>query len=311
MSIIIQTNEKTPPAAPVTPEAGKEVVVSKETNATLSAPEVKTSEQKESTESEPEGTEEVKVGETKEEIEEKTKKKGGFQRRIDKLTHRMTEKEQEVEYWKQQALKSASESRTQDPVVKSPAPTEGKPKPESFDTHTEYVEALTDWKTETKLRERDEKQSKERLDQDQNKIVSSYAERVKTFSEKTADFSEVLSEVDHVPLSPALRDIILTSDNGPQLAYELAKNPEEYERIAKLPPIACAREVGKLEYRLSSSSKTSPEAKETKITKAPAPLDPVGTGGKGSTGKSIYDSAISQKDYEAIRAKERAKKRSG
>lgn len=310
MSITVYSNEKpstltvtkeTPPVVEKTEGEGS----SKETTATLSAPEGKPAEQKESTESDTEETVEAKEGET-EEIEEKAKKKGGFQRRIDKLNQRVSAKEQEAEYWKQQALKSAGESKHD--AVKAPTSTpEGKPKPENFDTHSEYVEALTDWKTESKLRERDEKQSKEKLDQEQNQIVSSYTEKVKTFSSKTVDFTDVLAEVDHIPLSAALRDIILNADNGPQLAYELAKNPEEYERIAKLPPMACAREVGKLEYRLASSSKTSTETNK-KITQAPKPLDPVGTGGKGSAGKSITDPSLSQSEYEMLR-KEQIKKR--
>lgn len=317
MSIIVRSNEKpavTPPAT-TTAETAKPVVEttagegeSKEAS-TLSAPEGEThSEQNQSSESETEETREAKEGQTT--GDEPGKKKGGFQRRIDKLNSRVTAKEQEVEFWKQQALKNASVTQTSpgvNPTAKT-AQVEGKPKPESFDTHTEYVEALTDWKTETKLKERDDKQFKERIDQEQSKIVGTYTERAKAFSEKTADFSDVLAEVDHIPLSPVLRDIILNTENGPQLAYELAKNPEEYARIAKLPAIAVAREVGKLEYRLQSSSKASSELADKKITKAPKPLETVGTGGKGSTGKSITDPSLTQREYEALR-REQIKKR--
>ena len=320
MTITVRSNEKpiTPPAAAAETQtaetnAGDSKGSSKET-ATLSAPDGKSTEQNESEESETLEKEDAShEGETKEGDEEKEpqKKKGGFQRRIDKLNQRVTAKEQEAEFWKQQALKNASAPKAESEVnsaTKTAPSAEGKPKPENFETHTEYVEALADWKLEAKLKERDAKAVKEKIDFEQNKIVTSYTEKVKAFSEKTSDFADVISEVDHIPLSPALRDIILTSDNGPQLAYELAKNPAEYERIAKLPPLACAREMGKLEYRLYSKS-ASPQSIDKKITKAPKPIETVGTGGKGSTGKSIFDSNLSQSQYEALRREQMKKRR--
>lgn len=304
--IIVRSNEK---PIPVEVVAEKPADTQEKEGSKLSALE-ETSEQNESPESETEETEETE-GQGKEENKEDNKneapkKKGGFQRRIDKLNSRVSAKEQEVEYWKQQALKSASATT---PTSESkPKAAEGKPKPESFDTHTDYVEALTDWKTETKLQERDAKQFKETFDREQTKIVSSYTEKEKAFSAKNADFADVISEVDHIPISASLRDILLTSDTGPQLAYELAKNPEDYARIAKLPPLACAREIGKLEYRLSSKSSSS-ESVEKKITKAPKPIDPVGTGGKGSAPKSISDPSLSQREYEALRREQMKKRR--
>lgn len=301
--IIVRSNEKPTPVEVV---AEKPADTQEKEDSKLSALEETSSEQKESTESETEETEETE-GQGKEEKEsEAPKKKGGFQRRIDKLNSRVSAKEQEVEYWKQQALKSASATT---PTSESkPKAAEGKPKPESFDTHTDYVEALTDWKTDTKLQERDAKQFKETFDREQTKIVSSYTEKAKAFSAKNADFADVISEVDHIPISASLRDLLLNADNGPQLAYELAKLPEDYARIAKLPPLACAREIGKLEYRLSSKSSSS-ESIEKKITKAPRPIEPVGTGGKGSTPKSISDPDLSQREYEAIRREQMKKRR--
>lgn len=239
------------------------------------------------------------------------KKKGGFQRRIDKLTAKYADKEREAEYWRQEALKGAR------PNAEAPKPgaqdknDPGKPKADDFGTHAEFVEALTDWKTDQKLKERDSKAEKSRIESDQQRIAREYLERSTKFSEKTPDFQDVIEEVDDVPLSPAVRDLFLTSENGPQLAYELAKSRDEFVRVNKLPALAAAREIGKLEARLSRpSSEATP--KETKTTKAPNPISPVGGTGGASINKSIYDAAsMSQAEYERTRAKQRAAKQAG
>jgi hypothetical protein len=318
MSIQVRSNEKpqTPPASQV-PAPAAEISApvegsgeSEEQSSTSSAPEAeKPSEQNNASESDPEGEKKPETNEESElEEKESGKKKGGFQRRIDKLSAKITAKDQELEYWKQQALKGAGAPKMEPevkPLVQS-LTSDGKPKPENFETHAEYVEALTDWKTEQKLRERDQRAAKERFDEAQSKIVTSYSERAKAFSTKTPDFQEVIEEVNHIPLSPTLQDIILNSENGPELAYELAKNPGEFERISKLPPTVCAREVGRFEVKLNSSKRSGTEKK---ITQAPTPIAPVGTGGKGSVAKSIYDQGLSQTEYEALRREQLKKRR--
>lgn len=320
MSIQVRSNEtKAPePTEAKAPESG-----AKESGeATLSALDPKESEHKESETSEPSETEAKEEGETEEseshedgeaqskenKDEEKPKKKGGFQRRIDKLNARVSAKEQETEYWKQQALKGASES-TKAPKVETskPAAADGKPKADAFDTHSEYVEALTDWKTEQKLNERDQRLERSKLQIEQEKVVKSYNDRVKIFSEKTEDFQEVLAEVDDIPISPAIREILLTSENGPELAYELAKNREEYVRVCKLPPLAAAREMGKIEARMSPKTSEGTKQETKKITQAPKPLEPV-KAGKGSASKSIFDPTLSQSEYEKLR-REQMKRR--
>lgn len=310
MTIQIRSNDPAP-APEKTVEAAK---------VEPSAPEgEKPSEQKELTDSEPEGTE-ANEEDTEEDSEADPKgeakpddaaqakpKKNGFQRRVDKLNGRVTAAQQEAEFWKQQALKGASESKPS-AVETKPATAEGKPNPDKFDTHAEYVEALTDWKTDQKFNEREQKAEKARLEAKHGEVVQSYSQRAKAFGEKNPDFAEVLSDVDDIQISPALREIIISSENGPQLAYELAKNREEYARVCKLPPLAAAREMGKLESRLTPAS----EKNETKkITNASKPLEPVGGGGKGAVKKSIEEIAStgSQAEYEAARRAEIKKRR--
>lgn len=268
-------------------------------------------EQKTPPESETVETEDEEEGEESEEAaateaaadpaaEPKPKKKGGFKKRIDKLTQRVTAKEQEVEFWKQQALKSAGAQPEPKPVVEAkPAAAEGRPDPEKFGTHAEYIEALTDWKTEQKFVARDQKLEQARLLAERGTIVESYQTRAKEFAKKTPDFQAVIEDANGIPVSAAVREVIFSSDNGPELAYELAKDKAEFARICALSPLAAAVEMGALRNRLAlkKSSESTTETKKT--TSAPNPINPV-RGGKAAVHKTPEEFAAAG-DYQGYK----------
>jgi len=228
---------------------------------------------------------------------EKFKKKNGFKKRIDKLNKRISDRDQEVEYWKKEALKGQS-SKSESPTHQE-VKVEGKPLADHFDTHEAYVEALTDWKTEQKLNERETKQKETLAKSEHQKSVTQFQEKVQSFKDSHDDFDDLIEDVDDIPMSIAVEQLIIQSENGPELMYELAKNREEYERICKLSPLAAAREFGKFEARLNKSV-SSKEKLEIKTTKAPKPLAPLGSKGS-SVKKSLYDSDLSQTEYEQLR----------
>lgn len=244
--------------------------------------------------------------------EDKKPKKGGIQKRFDKMTREKVELEREREYWRQQALKASSPSTTVETPKTAPKVDEGKPTPEKFENHSDYVEALTDWKTDQKLKERDEKASKERVISEQQKIAQTYQDKLVAFKEKTPDFNDVESELDDalaqagVGPSPAMSQAFLTAENGPELAYELAKEPKEFVRICKLDPFRAAVELGKFAAKLEAKSSQSQEPK--KLTNAPKPLEPVGTGKGTAVAKSIADPDISFAEYVKLR-REQTKRR--
>ena len=229
----------------------------------------------------------------------KPKKKGGFQRRIDKLNFRIAERERELEYWRGKATTPAGEKTEK---VETKPVVDGKPNPDSFETHAEYIEALTDWKIEQKEKAAKEQDQKTKLQTEQQNLLEAHSERVKSFAKQTKDFDDVIAEVDDVIASAVVQELIVSSDNGPALMYELAKNRAEFERINKLPPLAAARELGRLESKLSEEKKPEPK----KIPKAPKPLEPVGKGSSGSVTKSPEN--MSQSEYEAWRREQMRQK---
>jgi hypothetical protein len=84
-----------------------------------------------------------------------------------------------------------------------------------------------------------------------------------------------------------MNDTIFESERGPELAYFLAKHPDECARIEKLKPFAAARELGKIEAALPSIEAAPVAA--VPVTPAakplPRPARPVG----GSAAPHVID----------------------
>ena len=97
---------------------------------------------------------------------------------------------------------------------------------------------------------------------------------------------------------------ILDSEYGAAMLYHLAKNPAEIERIQSLSPFHAARELTKLEDKLSAPSAPEPQAQESsssstepqkRVSSAPAPAASVG--GKATAPVNAVDAALKAEDF--------------
>ena len=220
---------------------------------------------------------------------EQPRRKDGFQRRVEKLNARAREAQLEAEFWKQKALGA--------PSAAAPAPPAEKPKFSDYNDLEAYSEALTDWKLERKLQEFSTTQR-------QATVQQTYAQREAEFKKSAPDYDEVLADVQHITFHPNVIAALAESDVGPQVAYELAKNPSEAERISRLTPLQQVKELGRLEERLNKPKATTARTE----TKAPAPITP--TTGKGTKVLDINDPNISFEDFKRLRQEQlKAKKR--
>ena len=215
-------------------------------------------------------------------------KKGGFQRRIDKLTKARSAAEQERDYWRELATKSKD---AKEPAQVSAQPqaaqdaADPEPKPDSFEDVGSYMKALTRWEIK-------QEQKKADLAKKTAEVKASFENKIKDFHKKVGDFKKVTADFDDVAaefdetypsgMPNTMLDLIAESENGPQMMYDIAKDHAEFERLAKLSPIALAREIGKREARFAASSGEKPT--QNKTTKAPAPITPV-KGGAATTTK--------------------------
>jgi len=145
------------------------------------------------------------------------------------------------------------------------------PKPDDYETAADYIEALSDWKA-------DQKVAQQAAQERQKTVNTTFAEREEAARDKYEDFDDVVY-TDDLTITPAMAQVIKTSEVGPDVAYYLGKNPKEAERIARLDPLAQARELGKIEVKVSDTP-----APVKKVSSAPDPITPVrrGTGTPGN-----------------------------
>ena len=110
-------------------------------------------------------------------------------------------------------------------------------------------------------------------------ITEAYYDLEEDVRSKYDDFDQVAYNP-NLPVTEYMAQSIQASDIGPEVIYWLGSNPKEAGRIAQLPPILQAKEIGKIEASLSSN----PPVKKTST--APAPIAPVTA---RTTGAPAYD----------------------
>lgn len=185
--------------------------------------------------------------------EEERRRKGGWQRKVER-------QEREIEYWRQQAIarqgQQPQQQPGQEPQQKDPAA-----------QVQEYVSTLVQQQLQA-----------DRAREAQARAQADFQRKTAEVRAANPDFDDVVLSSD-MPVSPALSEALLTSERGPEIMYQLAKNPAELARINALPPFQAAREIGRLEAKASS---TAAPVKPKSATRPPVPPTNVG-GSKAST----------------------------
>ena len=238
-------------------------------------------------------------GEEKEGDEEPTKPKrtGGFQRKIERLVR-------ENEYLSRRFHELAQQQRPQQPPQpqqQQPVAQDGRPRQDQFDSYDEYLDKLTDWKLEARLQQEHTAQQQRQQAAQQQERLTGWQQRVGQFKSEAPDFEDVLESVDHINLTPVLQQAIMADALGPKLAYELARRPEDFARIASLDPVGALTALGEFKARLEPAKTAAPSSGVKPVSRAPNPIRPVGNGA-GATSTVPMDQ-MPLGDY--IRARER------
>lgn len=225
-----------------------------------------------------EETEEEADGEEKEGDEEpaKPKRTGGFQRKIERLVR-------ENEYLARRFHELAQQQRPpQQPQQQQPQPVaDGRPRQDQFDSYDEYLDKLTDWKLEARLQQEHTAQQQRHQAAQQQERLTGWQQRVGQFKSEAPDFEDVLESVDHINLTPVLQQAIMADALGPKLAYELARRPEDFARIASLDPVGALTALGEFKARLEPAKTAAPQQHTNgvkPVSRAPNPIRPVGQG---------------------------------
>lgn len=125
----------------------------------------------------------------------------------------------------------------------------------------------------------------------QRALVESFQSRLIDAAERIPGIMDAINDP-NIPVSEVAATVIYESEQGPEIAYHLAKNPAEARRIASLNPRQQVKELGALEHTLRV------QAQPRKISNAPKPAPMVAAGG-GSGAKD--PASMTYKEYEAYR----------
>ena len=210
-------------------------------------------------------------------------------------------------------------SKTEADKLAAEAAADKKPEKSDFDVPEAYDKALEDWgirqgrrQAEADITKRqadekaeaDKKAAEDKQTADREAAENAWNDTVKTYNDRRTkaldsmpDY-ETVAEGDHVKITFPMRDAILTSEIGPQIAYHLGKNPEESARIAALAPFQQIKEMGRLEERISRQ--------RSNVSKAPDPITP--SGGRETAGPKDINAMSGDEYFEHRMAQQRAKR---
>jgi len=219
------------------------------------------------------------------EIDTKKEEKSAVQKRIDTLTFERRKAEAERD-----RLLSIIEKTV--PQKTQPEPEK---EPEKFENIEEYTDYLVNKKMKEKMVEFEEKVSRKEHEVKTQTVIEDFKNKAESFMEKNPDFFEKVNDPT-LPTSEQIRDAIIESDRGPEVAYWLANHPEELTKIVKLSPYKQVIAIGRIEARFQDDKSTT-----TKITNAPEPISAT----KGSV--SIPDGPSDKDDMNTWLQKERAR----
>lgn len=137
--------------------------------------------------------------------------------------------------------------------------------------------------------------------------------RVETFRSREAEFAaqhEDYYEVAYyAPISDTLAEVIQESEEGPELAYYLGKNPDIAKKLSKLTFGAAGVELGKIAAKLAIEKE---KAAKPSVSKTPPPTPKVEGAAETVSIKSASDpesDKLSAEEWRRLREKEIRRKR--
>lgn len=146
----------------------------------------------------------------------------------------------------------------------------GEPQRKDFEDFEEYVAAKAAFSAEQALQKRltahDQERQNAALEREQEAVEEQWGKAQEKGAAKYADFEDVVRESD-APMTFAMMRSIKESEIGHELAYYLAKHPDEAEEIAGKGVAAQIRSIGRLEEKLGTpkSSTSRPSAPITPV----------------------------------------------
>ena len=224
---------------------------------------------------EPETTDDA--DEDTEQSDQERDEKGRFRKpkpvqpRIDELTRKVGEAEREAAFWKAQA-EAQQQQREQ-------AETQQEPQEADFgDDFAGYLRALTRYEARaTAVEIVREQRAQEAANTQAKARETAWNAATAVAKAQHSDYDAVMQTADSVQLAPHLQELLLSSDVGPSLSYQIALQPDIADRLNRLPPMIAAKEIARMEDKLAKPavSETPAPNAPARTTNAPRPGTPI------------------------------------
>lgn len=169
------------------------------------------------------------------------------QDRINELTRKRYDAERERDYWRNLA------ANPQPRAEPEPAPQEtGKTLADFGFDEAKFQKYLFGEARKEAVKAAREELAAEQQRTETAKRRQSFGAREAKFAKGVPDYYEVAH---YAQITNEMAEAIMSSDLGAELAYHLGKNEDIAAQIRQLPPLQQAREIGRLEAKLSATPK--------------------------------------------------------
>lgn len=215
------------------------------------------------------------------------RKKPWFQKRIDEITLARREAERRADRLEETlrqtlarisgGVKEPGSDQEQQQAPHAPAfvPTRPAPTLEQFEfDQDKFMDAVVDWKLEQREAKAQHDRQVAEMQTTQQTVIRSLEEgRVRTLEtgkQKYPDFEQTVFALPPNVMDVRMMAAVLQTGTPADICYHLGKHPEEAQKLAALPPLKLAVELGKLEASMASRA--------ARTSQAPPPPNPVGGG---------------------------------
>lgn len=257
------------------------------------------------------------------ESEEVKKHKGGWQRRIDKLTKTNTTLAETLEEERLARQRLEARLAGKEPAAAAPETTANAagddPEPRDTEQNPKTGKPWKDWNefntehTRWVLRQESKATAeKTTAEQDKQQLESTWKthqDNLSKAAEKYDDFQDAIAAFQkEAPVSEGLALAVIELDNSADVLYHLAKNPEVLKELRGLSEFKAVAKLGVISDKLSAAASAAsasaapadqkksagPPAPKTVASSAPEPITPVGGGSAATT---VDRSKISTTDW--------------
>lgn len=199
------------------------------------------------------------------------------------------EAEKQAEYWRGVAEgRVKSEAPTPEPTSEEPKVPVA-PKIDQFETYEQYEAAKDSYLVEKAKHDIRVEQQIEQQRQAAVETEQKFVQRIEAAMKEDPALAEIMQDRT-LPYSPVMVAIVKESDVAPQMLRWIDQNRPEAARIAALPPLRAARELGIVEARIKFAPKAEPPRK---VSAAPEPVNPV----TPSAGGIVDEDNLSMEEY--------------